>query len=281
MCDRNRQVNEFATFFINNLNHRPGHPQICFVRGEERECHDSLIERLIYTQIKPFAEKKFGEQNGLVVSKKLGWPYDGELAELQQELMRMLFADFYPLYMEEDLSSRALSDLASSSLSPFIVIQHRIHAARWNKMTRALLDWYFKFWAEMAPTSSGPHFLIFFNIIYSRTQMSRWWEVWLRFQRFDKNRIERELSESSMAHNLGLPCLLLRELLPLKRDEVEDWFSLNNIYSEKVRYELLEKMFRTEDGQAADYKNMADIEHELQRLIESIQQNFMRGRGYV
>ena len=74
---------------------------------------------------------------------------------------------------------------------------------------------------------------------------------------------------------------MLRELLPVKQDEVKDWFSLHNIHSEKARYELLEKMFTTDDGRIAEHKSMADIEHELQRLVNSIQQSFIRAKGLI
>lgn len=118
-CDRSRQVNEFTNFFINNLKQRSGCPQVYLVRGEERECHDSLVERLIHTQIKRFAEKKWGQQRSVITVKKLGWTYEGELEELQQELERMLFAGFDPAYMEDDLSAIALSNLTSRSHSAF------------------------------------------------------------------------------------------------------------------------------------------------------------------
>ena len=89
----------------------------------------------------------------------------------------------------------------------------------------------------------------------------------------------RELLDICAQRSAGLPCLMLRELLPVKQDEVKDWFSLNNIHSEKARYELLEKIFATEDGRIAEHKSMADVEHELQHLIESIQQRFIKARG--
>lgn len=278
-CDRSRQVNEFTNFFIDNLKQRSGCPQVYLVRGEERECHDSLVQRLIHTQIKRFAEKKWGQQRSVITVKKLGWTYEGELEELQQELERILFAGFDPAYMEDDLSATGLSKLSCLSLNPLVVIQHRIHAARWDKLMRALIEWYFAFWAELTHNTSSPQFVIFLNIIYPKAQAAGWRKIWLGPGRFDKNRIETELREISALRNAGLPCLILRELLPIRQDEVKDWFSFNNIYSEKTRYELLEKIFMTGNGRIAEHKSMADIEHELQGLVESIQQSFIRTRG--
>ena len=274
-------MSEFANFFADNLKRQHGLPQVFFVHGEERECHDSFVERLVNTQIKRFAEKRWGEQRGIVIAKRLGWAYEGDLLELQQELKRMLFAEFDPVYMEDDLSAVALSKLKALSLSPLIVIQHRVHAARWDRLTADLIEWYLKYWSAVTGKASAPQFLIFLNIIYPQESPSSWWRAMLKPKRFDKTRVERELFDACAHRSAGLPCLMLRELLPVKQDEVKDWFSLNNIHSEKARYELLEKIFATEDGRVAEHKSMADIEYELQQLVESIQQTFVRARGLV
>jgi serine/threonine-protein kinase len=280
-CNRRRQVNEFTSFFVSNLKQRPGVPQIFIVHGEERECHDSLVERLIHTEIKRFAERKWGEYKGVVTYKKLGWAYEGELSLLEQELLRMLFAEFDPAYMEDDLSSIALANLISAFLSPLVVIQHRIHASRWDKFTIKLIESYMRFWEGAGNAPSKPQFLIFLNIIYPKPQSGSWWKSLLSSKRFDKDRIESELQDVSASQSAGCPCLMLRELEPLRQDEVKDWFSFNNLYSEKVREELLQKIFTTEDGGIAECKNMADVEHELQAIIESIQQKSTKTRDYL
>ncbi len=278
MCDRSPQVQEFTDFFVSNLKRRSGVPQIYVVRGEERECHDSLIERLIHTQIKNFAEKRWGEQKGVITFKKLGWAYEGELTELQHELKRMLFAEFDPAYMDDDLSATALSRLPALSLTPIVVIQHRIHTTRWNNLTGELTEWYLRFWADIGLKPFEQQFLIFLNIIYPRARINRWWESLLRLKRINKRSIERELHEIGGLQAEGCPRLMLKELLPPKQDEVKDWFSHHNVCdSEKIRQELSEKIFKTDDGRIADYKSMADIEHELQKIY----QGYIKERGYV
>jgi hypothetical protein len=279
MCNRSRQTAEFMDFFMTSLKAHKGSPQIYFIHGEERECHDSFVERLTYTQIKGYAEKRWGEQRGVVTFKKMGWPYEGDVAELQQELKRMLFAEFDPVYMGEELSATALSQLASKSLAPLVVSQHRIYAARWNRAARELLEWYLAYWAGMKINPSRPQFLIFLSIIYPKSQPSNWWRKWKASAQPDKDRITRELQEISESRNAGSPCLLLRELLPLRPEEVKDWFSAHKIHSEKVQYELLEKIFKTVDGRPADFKNMADVEHELQCLVDSLRQGVVNAGG--
>jgi hypothetical protein len=272
LCNRAPQVNGFADFFIDNLKQRPGFPQFYFIHGEESECHDSLVERLIHTQINQIAEKRWGEQRGTVVLKKPRWPHEGDLRELQRQLKRMLFSEFDPAYMDDDLSASALSRLASTSLKSLILIRHNVYAEQWNGLTRALIEWYFTYWAEIKTDTSGPQFLVFFNVIYSKARESRWWKSWLTSQRFDKGRIQKELQEIGHAQAANCPCLVLKELAPPREYDVGDWFTRHNIYDAKVQGELLKKIFAAEPRQIS----MADIEHELQL----IHQSFIRERGY-
>jgi hypothetical protein len=146
---------------------------------------------------------------------------------------------------------------------------------------RPLIEWYFAFWAQLSNNPSSQQFVLFINIIYPKSQAGSWRKLWLGPKRFDKNKIETELEEISALRSSGLPCFILRELLPVKQDEVKDWFSLNNIHSEKTRYELLQKIFTSGDGRIAEHKSMAEIEHELQGLVESIQQTLVRLGGHL
>jgi hypothetical protein len=280
LCDRSRQIGEFRNFFISNMNRRPGVPQMYLVRGAEKECHDSLVERLVHAEIKPLTEKRWGEQKGVVTHKKMGWAYEGELPELQQEMTRMLFAEFDPLYMDEDLSATAFNRKVSLFKSPVIVIQHSLHAKMWGKLTKELIEWHMKYWADIANGPSGPQYLVFINVIYPKAQAGGWLKIMLGQKRFNKDRIEKEMRALVDWRGRDFPCLLLRELSPVKQEEVKDWFSLNNILSERKRYELIAEIFKSADGQDLESMSMADIEHELQIIIESLQHDIMRARGF-
>ncbi|HJQ23188.1 MAG TPA: DUF4062 domain-containing protein [Blastocatellia bacterium] len=279
MCDRSRQTTEFMDFFLGNLKAHRGVPQFFFVHGEEREGHDSFVERLTYTQIKGYAEKRWGEQKGVVAFKKVGWSYDGSPAELRQELKRLLFAEFDPVYMSDDLSATALSQLAARARTPLVVIQHRLYAARWNRAARELLEWYLTYWTDMKSSPARPQFLIFLSVIYPQSQPQNWWRRWKTAGAPDKERIVAELQQISGSGNVGCPCLLLRELLPLRPEEVKDWFSAHSIDSEKMQYEWLARIFKTGDGRAADFKSMADVEDELQSLVDALRQTTISARG--
>lgn len=281
MCDRRRQETDFHNFFRASYKLRPGFPQVYFLPGEERECHESLVERLAHTRVKEFAERNWGEQRGVVDLKRLRWAYDGEAAGLRQELSGILFEQFEYPYVGDDSSPSSLCKLASQLLSPVIVLQHSIHAAKWTDLTRGLIEWYLGFWAEVGNIPSRPQFIIFVSIIYPGASSDTWWKSVLRVKRFDKRRIEKQLQEVIAASGESCPCLLLTELSAVEQNEVKDWFSIHNIHTEKTRYDLLHKMFLTEGGQVASARSMADIEHELQSIFDSIQRNSLKARGYL
>ncbi len=279
MCDRRQQENEFFEVFTLNLRARPGLPQVYLIRGEEGECHDSLVERLMSTRMKQIAEKKWGTQGSVITFKTPAWPAEGELIERQQNLQRNLFAEFDPAYMEDDLSATALSRLPALQLTPLVVVRHRLHASRWDKSARELIEWYMAYWRALKVEQTGPQFLIFLNVIYPRIKMqpAGWWKTLLRTKQFDKRRVEADLQEIAVGQRAGLPCLLLKELLPVTQLEVKDWFSQYNIYDEKRRNELAEKIFTARNGRPTSYRSMADIEYEL-RLIH---QSYIKERGYL
>lgn len=281
LCNRTRQVNEFTDFFQSNMNGGIGKPQIYLVCGVETECHDSLVERLIHTQIKPFAEQKWGPQRGVVIPKKVSWAYDGPLMQSQQELIRMLFMEFDPAYSGQDLSAKALTLLAASRKSSLVIIQHRIYAKHWDKVTSELMKWYLTYWTEGSDRFSGPQFLIFLNIIYPKSEPARWARFWYSSKRFDKQSIEGELSKAINSESHSLPCLMLKELLPIRQEDVQDWLSRNSVHPEKTRYTLLEKIFRDEDGRINESKSMLDVEQELYQYVESLRYESIKMRGYL
>ena len=277
MCDRRQQENEFSDFFIANLRQKPGCPQVFLICGEEKECHDSLIERLVSTRIKQVAERKWGAQNSAIVFKTPDWAYDGEITERQFELKRTLFYEFDPAYMEDEMSATALARLSSLALSPLVVVRHRIHASRWDALTGELLNWYFNYWAELKVNPAGRQFLIFLSVIYPRPQAASWWKSFMGVQRFDKRAVEAELQSIAASARSQIPLLILKELLPIQPHEVHDWFSRYHIYDEKKRHELSERIFETQDGRKVHHLSMADIEHALYQ----IHQAYVRERGYL
>lgn len=270
MCDRDRQTKQFKRFFESNLRTRPGVPQICFVQGEKGECHNSLVKRLSVTEIKAAADDPKGCFSGVMDADKVPkWVDDGNnLEELKQDLLAELFRQFADPYRDVDLSATALSKLAGDTQKRLIVLKHTIHAADCNDMTWELIKWCLSYWAEMVVDISRPQFIIFFNIIYPKSEPSGRFTFWRVFTRFNKKPIKDSLDEVSTTHNAGLPCLLLDELPPVRQKHVEDWFTEyedKGGFSLGTRQDVLRGLFRSDE----DVQKMEEVELALERLVKA------------
>lgn len=155
--------------------------------------------------------------------------------------------------------------------------RRRIHASRWDQLAAATLNWFLNYWAGLVLRSAGPQFLIFFSLIYPRAQATSWWKSLVGAKGFEKQSLEAELQAIAISVKAQLPLLILKELTPIQPHEVHDWFSRYNIYDEKKRHELSERIFETQDGRKATHLSMADIEHALFQ----IHQTYVRERGYL
>jgi TIR domain/inactive STAND len=278
LCDRISQENAFNKFFKTHSKNDPGRPQIYFLQGQHGECHDSFVERLMHTQIRLIAEKRWGEQHSVITHKQPAWPHEGEFAELQQDLKINLFKEFDPAYAEDELSATALRKLVAGVLCPLVVIQHNIYAQHWSARTRQLVEWYLGYWDEIKANTDGPQFVVFFSIIYpdknaklGKTRV--WWKPWAATESFEKGRVQVELAEIvSSSQQAGRLCFLLKELMPPKQFEVQDWFSHYHIYDEQTQREKLAALFPAQ----VEELSMSQI----QQALKKIHEEFVSERGY-
>lgn len=270
MCDRDRQTKQFKRFFESNLKARPGVPQICFVQGEAGECHNSLVKRLSVTEIKAAADDPKGPFSGVMDADKVPkWVEDGNnLEELKLDLLSELFTQFADPYRDSDFSANALSKLAGDTQKRLIVLKHTIHAADCTEVTWQLVKWYLSYWAEMEVDISRPEFIVFFNIVYPKSEPAGRFTFWRAFTRFKKKPIKVSLQEISTKHNAGLPCLLLEELPPVRQKHVEDWFTEyedKGGFSLETRQDVLRRLFRSDE----DLQKMEEVELALERLVKA------------
>jgi serine/threonine protein kinase len=289
MCNRRAQEDEFKRFFHTNIDLYPGVPQIYVVHGEEGECHESLVDRLIYN-VETSAQVKYGDHNSTVNSKRVPWQYDGTLEARRTRLLCWLFEQFVPAHELKyiDFSPADLSKLVTRSLVSFVTIQHEIRAARWDNLTEGTIRTYLQFFGEMKEDSSRPQILIFLSIIYPKLR-DRAWKDWLKLgpisRRILRKRIKEDLLEICGSPDIPAqtstlarcPCLMLDELKPITRDDLMEWFSLYNIYeSEEIRLKTSSAMFAT-SGESRKYKPMAEIE----LFLKEVHQRFVMERGYL
>lgn len=275
-CDRDSQENKFIEQFNKYRKEQPGRPQLYFIHGEDGECHDSFVERLMHGPVREIAEKTWGEQHGVITYKRLDWPHEDEIEpELQLKAKLFKAFDYGEIVGVGELSAIALSRLVADQRCPLVIIQHNIHARHWGERTRRQIDWYMRYWAEMRGGNDVTQFLIFLSVIYPGTNKTRskahsWWWPWQTASR-NKTRVQAELAEIVAARSAGHPCFVLKELTPPKQFEVQDWFSRYQIYDEQTQREKLAELFPAQ----VQHLSMSQV----QRALKKIHEEFVHERG--
>jgi Domain of unknown function (DUF4062)/inactive STAND len=284
LCDRGPQEDEFFNFFSFHIRQHPGFPQIYLVHGDESERPDSLVERFVNTSIQDYANYKWGDQKAAIADESVDWPYREELAQRQRGLLSRLFRKFDPTYEfnHDDFSPAAFTRLPGLKLNPMIILQHEIRAAEWNQTAKSLLEWYLQFWDATGRLAPKPQFLIFFNVLYPPRIDERSWRAWLKLSRFERKRIETQLigicqlrqdALNLEGQDKACPCLLLKELSCIEREQVMDWFRRHKIYDDwRVWQSKCNEIFK-----GRDCRTMGDIEYEL----KLIHQEFIAKRGHL
>ena len=261
-CDRHRQEGEFKERILDATERRPGCPLVFFIPGEEGQCHESLVERLQFR----LAELSVVSHHSATAAgrvRKIPWHYEDEPMTVVSRLVYTLFEEFGPTqerqrFRPKDTSGRAFGQFLSGSLHSYIAIEHEVHATRWNRSTEEAIVNYLAFWSEIPAQDSPPLVVLFISIVFQRSGDSVWNKMnpIAMMQKMRKKRILSTLS--SMERAARIPCHALAELPAVSREDVREWFRLNQIYnSEEQRMRALDRLFQ---GSASKPKAMWEIE---------------------
>src|ERR1700724_403015 len=266
MCDRTLQEDQFRSDFASALRERPGFPQIYVLCGEERECPETYIERLTKTHLQRQAARIGGDAGGQVLTRRVSWPEEGEVAERFQRLIANLFEPFDPTYeiTHEELTPAAFAGLEPMSVNPVVTLDHELRPASGNEPSRELLERYLRFWDEVATHRPSALIVSFIWVLYPPVE-SGLLSPWRRRRRCAA--FQATLAEIRQARERQpklCPYSPLKELGCIKKEHVLEWFSRHHrIYDTKSRLEQGEKLFGSEAC-----RPMAEIESALGRIQE-------------
>jgi hypothetical protein len=244
LCDRQAQEEEFRERFRRILGENPGSPQVFFIPGEEGQCHESLVERLVHR-----AEELTAAESSTGREKAIPWQHEGELTQRTSRLLYSLFENLGPSGRKPahttDLSPVAFSRMIEASLNAYIVIKHDLRAGRWDATTEALLANYLQFWSDLPVTNNRPPVLVFISVIFPRPEAVGWKKLLpgaLDPATARQKSVQRFLK--SLEQSAAVPCRVLAGLPPVTRDDVMDWFRNHKIYdSEEKRLRAVDRLF--------------------------------------
>jgi hypothetical protein len=269
MCDRDAQEQQFLRFFWDNI--RRQIPQVYLIRGDERESHDSFVERLYKTQVKRLVERDAGKQRTSTDYCRVRWPEGGSFESRERDLRLALFRELDRRYEREssDFSPAALCRLVHGRRLNLAMVHHPIPASLWDDVTTALLRWYLNFWAESVQSTPRPQFVVVIDVLYPKQEDDWRFAATEIVQRMRRVWIKRRVAADFGSFKSTPACFVaeLDELRCVGVSDVVEWFRRHDIYdSDKTRFETADRLFRTSNGTSTRCRNMSEIEPELCRI---------------
>ncbi|MDM8535876.1 hypothetical protein QUF70_03910 [Desulfobacterales bacterium HSG17] len=269
MCNREDHDHRFKEFFIEKSNDEKcrDHPQFYIIQGNEGQCHNSLVERLLHTHIKNFVRQEWKEKTILPKPYRVSWFKDKELEKHKNRLKHEVFSAVNPRYMGADYSINALCSMPGIKEYNLVLIVHYIQASEWESYSADLLKWYMQdFWSRHECKENMPRFLIFFNIEYPVPSPGcSLLKRLLKKENRVKNRVIKDVETVYNAVKDSCNCLLLEEIDSVSKEDVKNWFFKYTELGDSILHENLKDLFKD-----SEHKSMAEIEVWLQKIYEKI-----------
>jgi hypothetical protein len=264
LCDRRDQEKRFRSAFDTTARKAKLAPQVYFIVGDEREKHESLVERFRHTFLTRYAEFLKPIGSAKPARHVVDWPDSTTAAEAELELLASLFAEFEPSYRYDGalpLTADAFHDLTRARPDAVVVLQHALYGTHWHRELPDLIQRYIRFWDLVAAKGPTAQFLIFMNVFLPQDDADSAEALLGTVQRLATRRAETRETNDPL-------CVAASVLPPLKcvrRDDVEEWFDqrLPDCSWER-RSKVCEELFR--DG---DCRPMAEVERRLRDIYQT------------
>jgi hypothetical protein len=262
MVDRDRQVISFrdkAEEILADANHLP---HTFIIHGTREERHDSLVTRLVETDIRVLSNQLFGETRGVVHEREVrNWPHEVPLAQRKRELKRRL-AEAMAFSGQGTTDSWQAQDLVErlGLRARTVVLTHTISSERWDADTQRLIRWYIDECWQLPARNELPQFVLFIAILYPEEEVS-WWQ-----RLFGGASPRQQIKESLdvLAADLGERLTVLSELKPISYGDVVSW--VDEYYPRELA-DFPEVLY---GGKPDRSLSMAVVEPALQRAVRGL-----------
>jgi menaquinone-dependent protoporphyrinogen IX oxidase len=273
LCNRDRHDSDFRDTFVDACHDQTcsHHPQFYIIHGNAWECHDSFVERMLNTHIKNFTDQEWKEKKLKREAIIVNFPEHDELESHKNRLAQELIISVNANYFQKDVSLSAFCSQPNLEGYDVVVINHHIHASKWNKYFGSLLKWYMgEFWSFVNLPQNAPLFIIFMSIIYKDTVKS--WRQRIKAKRTYK-KVRKTIDEIQASVKDTCRCLVLKEIGPLCQEDILNWFKKKEtpFFEEseiKAEIDLI-----CPEGTC---RSMAEVEKRLKEIIGNLDHNMFK-----
>jgi SEFIR domain-containing protein/uncharacterized protein DUF4062/iSTAND domain-containing protein len=274
LCDRGAQEDAFKLFFRQKMRDTPLLPQIYILQGEERENLDSLIDRFCTITIEKQLSPKLNLPRVPVTCRLIQWP-DLNSPAPEEAVKLKLFEEVAE--DGEDYSkpeSATFAKLRQLSVSGILALKHEIRETRWSTKFFRLIEWYCRFWDEVAKHRPKRRLLIFISILYPGPVREDSWKSKLAFS-FAFRSVGFYLNALQNGRNGAVrknPCLCPIARLPpvrcVRANHLMDWFSNFKLCELHERENYRNRLFANREC-----VHMAHLEPELKKIVNIWREN--------
>jgi hypothetical protein len=276
LCDRGPQEDAFTSFFRQIIREMPRVPHIYILHGEERENLDSLIDRFCRCTIEKQLIPQLNLPRESVACRLVEWP-DPDSAHPEEALARRLFAKIaedepYPM-----LEAATFVNLRLLTVGGMLALKHEIREKRWTAKVLRLIDWYCRFWDEVAAHNPMRQLMVFLSILYPAGTKVHGWKSLLRlsaaFGRVERDLIELQNRRQRETERNPRMCPIARlpEVCCVRDRHLMEWFSAHHICELHER-----ECYRQHIFVKRDCVHMAHLEPELKKIVIT-----WRKKGYA
>jgi hypothetical protein len=267
LCDRGPQEDAFALFFRQKMRDTPFVPQIYILRGEERENLESLIDRFCTVTIEKHLIPQLNLPRVPVTCRLVEWP-DPNSPDPEEALKFRLFVKVADDELYQALDSATFVKLRLLSESGILALKHEIRETRWSAKILRLIDWYCRFWDEVATHRPTRRLLVFISILYPDGTREDGWKSRLPFW-FTFGSVERDLNELQNRRKRATeknpylcPIARLPEARCVRENHLMDWFSNFQLCELQERERHRKQLFANREC-----VHMAHLEPELKKIV--------------
>lgn len=268
LCNRDEQLTKFWSFFKENIRGDYRKPQFVFIHGDENECPDSFLTRIVEKSLTDFAEQELEGSKVICKENEIEWPDSSNVETCKDCIKQKLLNHFLPGSTKDVTVGAQLCEVVDLSKHPMVVVSHTISSTVWNRQSGRLLEWYIRdFWNSCDWSGELPLFLVFFKILYCDGGNGR--KVFeFPWRKPDKENIQEELRDLAGELEDSCSLLLLDELAPVNLEHVVVWMRRFRYYKNDVkRKEKAENLLKKALCRDLNHIRMCMAEDVLEKIL--------------
>lgn len=213
LCDRSEQETRLEDALREHKAHRPF---LCVVHGDEQECHDMFLLRLLQISLPGLLKLKADQ--ALEERYAMAWPSRRKPGPDPLDSFRGSLAKV--IGCNNQASNEQMAQILAREEKP-VVIHTNLLTSNWKPDGKELIESFIKWWSNWPDLPPGRILIICLFLKYERGKER---DLWLRWRLTRHNKEFRTfIEELDRNEHCRLPGAVLPELRAIRRIDVEHW----------------------------------------------------------